>query len=396
MDKAACVGPLDGLRVLDLTINILGPVAAQILGDMGADVIKIEPPDGDPMRGSGATRSPGMAQLFFNTNRNKRSAVLDLKRPAGRDALMRLVAGADVFLHSLRPQAAERLGIGYEAIRAHNPGMVYACAPGYRSDGPNRDRPAFDDVIQGESGIAGLIGRSTGEPRYMPMIMADKICGYVLASSVGMALLHRARTGEGQWVEVPMLETMAAFNLTEHLWSDAFDGRGGELGYARVLSPHRRPFATRDGHLCVLAVNDEQWRRLFAALDLPEIAADERFATIAARSRHIDSLYEIVGNRMKLRTSGEWRERLDAADVPNGAVNRFEDLATDPYLQSTGFFQRYRHPTEGPVVTTAIPVRFGRSPGSLRRPPPTLGEHTREVLSQAGLSAGEIDALAGG
>jgi crotonobetainyl-CoA:carnitine CoA-transferase CaiB-like acyl-CoA transferase len=383
-------GPLAGLRVLDLTINILGPVAGQILGDMGADVVKIEPPEGDPMRGSGAARHPGMAQLYFNTNRNKRSVVLDLKRPAAREALLRLADTADVFLHSLRPRAAARLGISYEDISARNPKIVYACAPGYRSDGPNRDRPAFDDVIQGESGIAGLIGRSTGEPRYVPMIMADKLCGHVLASSIGMALVYRERTGRGQWVEVPMLETMLAFNLTEHLWADAFDGRGGELGYARVLSEHRRPFATRDGHLCVLAVNDEQWRRLLGALDRPELADDPRFATIAERSRNIDTLYGIVAEEMKRRTSSEWRERLDAADVPNGAVNQLDDLVHDPYLQATGFFQRYEHPTEGPMVTSSIPVRFGQSPASLRLPPPTLGQHTQEVLSQAGYSDADI------
>ncbi|HEV7393821.1 MAG TPA: CoA transferase, partial [Burkholderiales bacterium] len=206
-------GPLNGIRVLDLTINVLGPLATQILGDMGADVIKIEAPDGDPMRHSGFSKNPGMASLFMNTNRNKRSVVLDLKRPAPLEALMRLVETADVLVHSVRPQTAERLGVSYAAVSARNPRIVYAYGPGYRSDGPNRDRPAFDDVIQGESGIAAMIGRNGGEPRYMPMVIADKLCGHVLASAIGMALFSRERTGKGQEVIVPMLETMLSFNL---------------------------------------------------------------------------------------------------------------------------------------------------------------------------------------
>lgn len=391
--SAGAGGPLSGVRVLDLTINVLGPLATQILGDMGADVLKIEAPDGDPMRHSGFTKNSGMASLFMNLNRNKQSVVLDLKRPAALEALMRLVETADVLVHSLRPQTASRLGISYKDVGARNPGIVYAYGPGYRSDGPNRDRPAFDDVIQGESGVAAMMGRNSGQPSYAPMVLADKFCGHVLASAIGMALFSRERTGMGQEVSVPMLETMLSFNLVEHLWTNFFKGDRKDLGYSRIFSPHRRPYATRDGHICMLAVSDDQWRRLFAVIERPELANDERFAQIKARTRNINALYEILAGEIKHRTTSEWQERLDAADLPNGPVNEFSAMAEDPYLAATGFFHHYEHPSEGAMVTTAIPVQFGDTPGSIRRPPPLLGEHTRSVLQDLGYGDADIHEL---
>jgi formyl-CoA transferase len=382
-------GPLDGIRVLDLTINVLGPLATQILGDMGADVIKIEAPDGDPMRHSGFSNNPGMASLFMNTNRNKRSVVLDLKRPAPLEALMRLVETADVLVHSVRPQTAERLGVSYAAVSARNPRIVYAYGPGYRSDGPNRDRPAFDDVIQGESGIAAMIGRNGGEPRYMPMIMADKFCGHMLASAIGMALFSRERTRKGQEVVVPMLETMLSFNLVEHLWTNFFATDRENLGYSRIFSPHRRPYATRDGYICMLAISDDQWRRVFTVIGRPELARDERFAELKARTRNINELYAILAEEMKRKMTAEWQKLLDAADLPNGVVNELSTMAEDPYLAATGFFQHYEHPSEGAMVTTAIPVQFGDTPGSIRLTPPSLGEHTQSVLQEIGY--GQVD-----
>ncbi|MDB5922673.1 MAG: carnitine dehydratase [Betaproteobacteria bacterium] len=383
-------GPLNGIRVLDLTINVLGPLATQILGDMGADVIKIEAPDGDPMRHSGFSKNPGMASLFMNTNRNKRSVVLDLKRPAPREALMRLVETADVLVHSVRPQTAERLGVSYAAVSARNPRIVYAYGPGYRSDGPNRDRPAFDDVIQGESGIAAMIGRNGGEPRYMPMVMADKFCGHVLASAIGMALFSRERTSKGQEVVVPMLETMLSFNLVEHLWTNFFATDRENLGYSRIFSPHRRPYATRDGYICMLAISDDQWRRVFTVIGRPELARDERFAELKARTRNINELYAILAEEMKRKTTAEWQKLLDAADLPNGAVNELSAMAEDPYLDATGFFQHYEHPSEGAMVTTVIPVQFGETPGSIRLTPPGLGEHTQSVLQEIGYGQADI------
>ena len=287
--SAGPAGPLRGIRVLDLTQFILGPLATQILGDLGADIIKIESPQGDLNRLIGPSRYPGMAALYLGMNRNKRSVVLDLKQPAAISALYRMVEQADVLVHSLRADAAERLGVAYPAISARNPKIVYASAPGYRSDGPLRNRPAYDDVIQGESGLADMNLRAHGEARYLPTVLADKFCGHVLASSIGMALLHRERTGEGQSVEVPMLETMLSLNLVEHLWTGQFDEPMGPLGYDRVLMKYRRPFPTKDGHLCLMATSDLQWSRLFTAIGRPELAVDERYRTLAARSARFAS-----------------------------------------------------------------------------------------------------------
>jgi crotonobetainyl-CoA:carnitine CoA-transferase CaiB-like acyl-CoA transferase len=392
-------GPLAGIRVIEVAIAVLGPMATQILGDMGAEVIKVETPEGDPMRQIGPARHPGMAAYFLNVNRNKKSLVLDLKRPAARAAMLRLAATSDVFVHNMRPGAAARLGIDYPAISAANPRIVYAWASGYRADSAYRDRAAFDDVIQGESGLAALNkgpdGPDGGAPRYVPMVVSDKVCGHVLAGAVGMALFARERTGRGQEVHVPMMETMTAFNLVDHLWHGVFGEPEKGLGYPRMLTPYRRPYATKDGHVCLLATTDRQWRNLFAAIDFPQLADDPRFSTIERRTANIDELYTLLAERMRGRTTAEWRARLDQFDVPNGVVNDLPGLLADPYLRDTGFFVPVEHPSEGPTVTTAIPVSFSGSPGSLRLPPPRLGEHTHAILAELGYTAEEAAEICG-
>lgn len=381
-DAKLGAGPLSGIRVLDLTVNVLGPVATQILGDMGADVIKIEAPEGDYTRFVGPSRSEGMGTFFLNINRNKRSVMLDLKQPENRATLLDLIETADVFVHSMRLGAARRLGIDYEAVAARNPHIVYASAGGYRQNSSRAEWPAFDDVIQGVSGIAALNAHVTGEPRYFPTVICDKLCGYVLASSIGMALYARARTGLGQEVHVPMMETMVGFNMLEHLWAGVLDQPELGLGYSRMLTPHRRPYRTLDGYICLLANTDEQWRRMFRVIDRPDLVGDPRFAEITPRSQNIDMLYGILTEAMATRKTEDWRQRLDAADIPNGPVLTLEQIYDDPYLAETDFFHRVEHPSEGRFVTMAVPTRFSRTPAGVRRLPPRLGEHTREVIDQ--------------
>ncbi|SFC27624.1 CaiB/BaiF CoA transferase family protein [Tropicimonas isoalkanivorans] len=386
-------GPLAGLRVIDLTVNVLGPVATQILGDMGADVIKIEEPAGDYTRNVGPSRTPGMGVFFLNINRNKRSVVLNLKLPAARDALMKLVAGADVFVHSMRPGAAKRLGISYEDVRAVKPDIVYASAGGFRPDSSRANDPAFDDVIQGMSGIAAMNGRQSGVPQYLPTVIADKFCGHVLASSVGMALLWRERTGEGQEVHVPMYETMTSFNLIEHLWGGVLDQPELGIGYARMLTPHRRPYPTSDGYICLLANTDAQWERMFAVMGRADLIGDPRFAKAVERSRNIDRLYAIVVEQMATRCTSEWHRLLDEADIPNGPMNDFDDLLADPYFEETKFFRKVSHPTEGRMMTMAVPVSYSRSGAEIRKLAPRLGEDGAAILAEIGLRPDAAAAL---
>ena len=386
-------GPLQGYRVIDLTSVLFGPYCTMLMGDMGADVVKVESPAGDTTRATGPGRNPGMAAFFMLCNRNKRSICLDLKREGARDALRRLVDGADVFIHSIRPQAIARLGFAPEAVRARNPRIIYVGLHGFSETGPYAGRPAYDDIIQGGSGLAQLMAPLAGEPRFTPMVTADKTCGLTATYAVIAALLHRERTGEGQFVEVPMFEAMAHFNTMEHLYGHVFDPPMAPMGYPRVLAKWRKPYPTRDGHLNMLAYNDAQWRRFVEAVDRGGLADDPRFATLDARTRNVEEVYAIVGGILAERTTEEWIGLLERLEIPYMRVNALEDLPEDPHLKATGFFRRTEHPTEGPIIQPDFPIRFSESPHGLRIHAPRLGQHTEEVLGEAGFASAEIRTL---
>jgi crotonobetainyl-CoA:carnitine CoA-transferase CaiB-like acyl-CoA transferase len=388
-------GPLTGIRVIDITTVVLGPYCSQTLGDMGADVIKVETIEGDSTRLIGPSRTPSMGSYFANLNRNKRSIALDLKKPAAREAVLRLVETADIFVHNMRLGAANRLGLDYATLSARNPKLIYAAASGFRKGSSMQEFPAYDDLIQGVSGIASLNAGADGAPRYFPTVVVDKLTGAMLASMIGMALFHRERTGQGQEIHLPMLETILSFALVEHLSHGTLDEPEKGLGYARMLTPHRRPYATKDGYISVIAHSNAQWAKLFDAMGVPHLIDDPRFNSVPARSANIDAVYATLTEGMKQRTTEEWLAELRPADIPCGKANSLDDLFTDPYLVETGYFERHQHPVEGDVVIPAIPARFSATPANVHRPWPTLGQHTQEVLSEAGYSPAEIEAITG-
>lgn len=381
-----------------MTSVLMGPFASQALGDMGADVIKVESPQGDLVRQIGPARHEDMGAIFINTNRNKRSVVLDLKNPAGVQAIKRLLADADVLMYNVRPQAMARLGLDYEAVCAINPRIVYAGVFGFGQDGPYAARPAYDDLIQGAATLPYLIARAAGGiPRYVPTAMADRIVGQTAVGAILAGLLARDRTGRGDRVDIPMFETMVAFVLGDHMGGLTYEPPLDGGGYARQLSPERRPYATRDGYICALVYNDKQWQGFLKAIGREALAAeDERFATFANRARNIDFVYGALSRIFEERTTAEWMRLLEQADVPFMPMHDLQSVLHDPHLEATGFFTSVEHPTEGTIRSMRMPVAFANSPADAPRPTPRLGEHTREVLREAGFDAAEIESLLAG
>ncbi len=385
--------PLDGIRVIDMTTTLAGPYGSQILGDFGADVIKIEAPGGDAIRNAGPQRHQGMAATFMGCNRNKRSAVLDLKTPTGKDALWKLLDTAQVFLHAIRPQKIRALGFDAVSVMERRPNIVYASLHGYHEHGPYGGRPAYDDVIQGEAAITDTFTLRDGDPAMVPSSFVDKNTGLITANGVLAAIIQNLRTHEGVYLEIGMFEGIVAYNLVEHLYGRMFLPAKGKAGYARVVSEHRRPHATGDGHLCMLPYTDSQWRKFWAIAGRPELADDPRFVTMQARSQNIDALYGTAANFLKAKGSAEWLELLAEAEIPAGPANRLTDLFTDPHLQAIGFFREHHHPSEGTLIVPDTPYRLNGQSLPVRQPAPRLGEHTREILRAAGYDDDAINTM---
>ncbi|MCO6392494.1 CoA transferase [Aliihoeflea aestuarii] len=375
---------LSGVRIIDMTSVVFGPLATQMLGDLGADVIKVESPEGDMLRQVQPAQNPGMGAVFLGVNRNKRSVVLDLKTDDGRRSLRRLLRDADVFIFSIRPAALARLSLAPDALRRENPRLITVAAVGFGSDGPYRDKPAYDDSVQAVSGMAGLATmRDPGAPpSYAPTILADKLGGVTAAWAVMAALYHRERTGEGQHVEVPMFETLASFLLVEHMAAATFEDLPQSFGYSRMLVPHRRPVQTKDGYITILPYSNAQWARFFRAIGREDMLCHPWVTNMDERSRNIGAVYDMVAQFAPSRTTQEWIDLMEEADIPVMPVSMLPDLPQDSHIKATGFFQRVAHPTEGAIWTTKPPVKFSATPARHDlRTAPRLGEHSEEILS---------------
>lgn len=388
-------GPLDGLRILDMSSVIMGPYATQILADYGAEVIKVEPPGGDVMRLAAPMRSAGMGPIHLQVNRNKRSIVLDVKKPSGHRAVLGLCERADVLVSSIRPAAMARLKLSYEDVRVVNARIIYVSLFGYGEDGPYAGRPAYDDLIQGICGLPMLFAKAGGEkPRYVPLAVADRIVGINAVHAILAALVYRDRTGEGQSVELPMFETLAQFVLGDHMGGRTFDPPLGEPGYSRQLAPNRRPYETRDAYLCVLPYTNKHWESFFRAIGrVDQYSSDARLHDHATRSRHYDEVYALLAEILKTRTTAEWIELLEANDIPCARAHDIDGLIDDEHLKAVGFFQTLDHPTEGRLRLVGTPSKWSGLTLRITRAAPHIGEHSVEILREAGFDNSEIDRL---
>jgi len=387
-------GPLHGVRVLDLTTVVMGPYATQLLADFGADVVKVEPPEGDIMRYAWPFRSKGMGHIFLNANRNKRGIVLDLKKPEAREACLALAKIADVLVYNIRPQAMARLKLDYDEVRAVNPKIIYVGAFGYSQSGPYAAKAAYDDLIQGASGLPWLLREAGAEsPRFVPATMADRSVGLHVVNAVCAALYSREKTGKGQRVDVPMFESLLQSVLGEHMGGYTFQPQLGEAGYTRMLSKHRRPYETRDGYVCVLMYNDKHWKAFFEMIGRQDKLADARFASAEGRGQNFDAVYGFVADEMTKRTTADWLAALERADIPVQRMNSLADIMRDPHLNAIGYFRPIEHPSEGKLVSMKVPSEWSGTQPEVRRHAPRLGEHTREVLREAGYSDAQIDGL---
>ncbi len=387
-------GPLHNIRVLDLTTVLMGPYACEMLAEHGADVIKVEELGGEVARQIGPARSHAMSAMYLGLNRSKRAIAVDLKKPDGMAIIRRLIPTCDVMVSNLRPPALARLGLTYEDVRALNEDIIYCVLTGYGSGGPYAGRPAFDDLIQGAAGIPAIFSQASGlEPRYAPINLADRTVGLHAAFCISTALVHRAKTGQGQKIEVPMFETMASFVLSDHLYGHVFEPPLTGPGYVRLLSKDRRPYKTKDGYICAVVYTDEQWKRLFEHIGRPDVAHDERFNGISARTRNIDVALDTLSGALVTRTTAEWLEVLCRLDIPCAPLNTLDMLLTDEHLNAVDFYRVIDHPTEGKLRVIEPTAKWSETKPAASRECARVGADTAEVLAELGYGARDIARL---
>lgn len=388
-------GPLAGVRIIDITTVFMGPSATQILGDLGADVIKVEMPGGDPTRRVGPNGENGMGPLFMGLNRNKRSIELDLKTPEGVQALLDLLKTADVLVTNVRPAAMERLGLGQAQIAQANPKLIHAALIGFSQRGPYARKAAYDDLMQNACGLAFAMAQGNGgTPRYMPITIADRSVGIYAFGVVSAALYAREKTGRGQTVEIPMFEVMTSYVLGDHLYGHTFVPPKGGFGYPRIMSPNRRPYRTKDGYVCCVIYTDRDWKVFLKAIGKPQLwDIDPRFRDMQTRTEHIDALYQMVAQELPAKTTAEWNALLAEADIPVFPMHTFDSLLEDEHLAATGFFQEVDHPSVGRIRQMAVPTEWSDTVPQTYRPVPTAGEHSAEILKEAGYSDAQIASL---
>lgn len=387
-------GALDGVRVIDLTTVLMGPLATRMLADHGADVIRVEAVGGEAFLDSAPRRNSNMNAMALNAHRNKRSVALDLKSESGAAAMADLLASADVFVSNMRAAALERLGLGAETLRARHPGLIHLVANGYGSTGPYADRAAYDDAIQAVSGLAALTGRVTGEPGYSPAVMADKVCSLHIVQAVMAGLLHQRSTGDGQAIEVPMFETLVAFNIVEHHGGQIFEPPLGDVGYPRTLNPYRKPYRCSDGYACLLPYTDTNWQAFFDFVGRPELATDPRFEAHTDRIANSSELYAIVEEVAPGHSVDEWMDFCNKNSIPANPVLDLNQMADDEHLKAVEMMPILEHPTEGSYRAVRDAISYDATPTRLRRHAPTSGQHTNEVLAELGWTTEQLAGLA--